>query len=193
MSLHNHSQMSDGQLNIGELIHHLVSEYQVIAITDHDYLTYIHPLHVRGIRKKYLLLKGIEYSAAGFTHLLGLEPTILSGTSYEVWNSCRVKWICHPRLSGFTGESLEAFIGKIPPINGVEMFNSGILQVDDNLNALRGMNYYACDDLHERHQIKASWMEVEVDGLDKETIIEALIEGNYTICTSNNTRNPLKV
>ncbi len=191
LSLHNHSNMSDGELDIHSLLKLLTTKYQVVAITDHDTLTIPHPLHLKGLRKKYLLFKGIEYSAYGMTHLLGLEPTKTTGMPIEIWESCRVKWISHPRLSDLTSASIDVLMRNFPTINGLEMFNSGILQISNNLDEFQGMNFYASDDLHMPYQLRASWMEMDVDSLDKETILQKLIDGSFTICTSNTARNPL--
>lgn len=185
--------MSDGQLGLNELLKLLTSKYNVIAITDHDTLTIPHPLHRRGIRKKHLLLRGIEYSAAYLTHLVGLEPTQSYGTSVEIWQSCRVKWIAHPGLSGLSETDIDTILATNSGINGIEMFNSGILQVKDNTNSFHGCNFYSSDDLHEPYQIRASWMEMDVPSLDKELIINKLVNGDYTICTSNSSRNPLQL
>jgi hypothetical protein len=183
--------MSDGELDIHSLLKLLTTKYQVVAITDHDTLTIPHPLHLKGLRKKYLLFKGIEYSAYGMTHLLGLEPTKTTGMPIEIWESCRVKWISHPRLSDLTSASIDVLMRNFPTINGLEMFNSGILQISNNLDEFQGMNFYASDDLHMPYQLRASWMEMDVDSLDKETILQKLIDGSFTICTSNTARNPL--
>jgi hypothetical protein len=191
LGLHNHSNMSDGELDIHSLLKLLTSKYQVVSITDHDTLTIPHPHHLRGLRKKYLLLKGIEYSSFGMTHLIGLEPTNPMGTPVEIWMSCRVKWISHPRLSDLSSENINTLIKNFPDINGLEIFNSGILQICDNMEEFQGMNFYASDDLHMPYQLRASWMEMDVDSLDKETIIQKLIDGSFTICTSNTARNPL--
>jgi hypothetical protein len=43
------------------------------------------------------------------------------------------------------------------------------------------------------YQLRASWMEMDVDKLDKEEVIQKLIDGDFTICTSNLTRNVLSV
>jgi hypothetical protein len=193
LSLHNHTIMSDGEMGIHDLLKLLSTKYQVIAITDHDALTIPHPLHLRGLRKKFLLLKGIEYSASGMVHLLGLEPTNTTGLPIEVWDSCRVKWISHPRLSDLSSSEIDKIIKNFPTINGLEIFNSGILQICDNTDEFTGMNFYASDDLHMPYQLRASWMEMDVDSLDKETIIQKLIDGSFTICTSNITRNQISL
>lgn len=193
LSLHNHTNLTDGSLDIHTLLKLLTTKYQVVAITDHDTYVIPHPLHLKGIRKKFLLLKGIEYSSSGMTHLIGLEPTKPLGTSAEIWMSCRVKWIAHPRLSNLSFDDINTLIKNFPDINGLEIFNSGILQISDNTDEFPGMNFYASDDLHEAYQIGASWMEMDVDSLDKETIIQKLIDGSFTICTSNTARNPLSL
>lgn len=193
LSLHNHSNMSDGEMDIRSLLDLLTTKYQVVAITDHDTLTIPHPLHLRGLRRKFILLRGIEYSSAGVTHLVGLEPTDPYGTPAEIWMSCRVKWISHPRVSDLSSEDIDTLIRNFPDMNGLEMFNSGILQISDNTEEFKGMNFYASDDLHEPHQLGASWMEMDVDSLDKETVIQKLIDGSFTICTSNTARNPVSL
>jgi hypothetical protein len=43
------------------------------------------------------------------------------------------------------------------------------------------------------YQLRASWMEMDVDKLDKEEVIQKLIDGDFTICTSNLIRNVLSV
>ncbi len=193
LSLHNHTCMSDGEMGIHDLLKLLSTKYQVIAITDHDTLTIPHPLHLKGLRKKFLLLKGIEYSASGMVHLLGLEPTNTTGLPIEVWDSCRVKWISHPRLSDLSSSNIDRLLKNFPDINGLEIFNSGILQICDNTDEFKGLNFYASDDLHMPYQLKASWMEMDVDKLDKEEVIQKLIDGDFTICTSNLIRNVLSV
>src|SRR5271157_226766 len=131
--------MSDGEMNISDFMKLLTTKYQVIAITDHDCLTIPHPLHLKGIRKKFLLLRGIEYSAGGIVHLLGLEPMNSTGTPVEVWDSCRVKWISHPRLSNLNSDDINKLIKFFPTINGMEIFNSGVLQICDNTDEFKGM------------------------------------------------------
>lgn len=187
--------MSDGALGIPDLLNLIGNSYDVIAITDHDTLTIPHPLHLKQVKydKPTLRLLGIEYSAHGMIHLIGLEPTQPYGTSIEIWDSCRVKWIAHPRLSDLSYDQLSSILENFPSINGMEIFNSGILQISDNTEDFPMINYYASDDLHEPYQIKASWMEMDVDELDKELIIGKLIDGSFDICTSNSKRNPLLI
>jgi hypothetical protein len=178
-------------LDVNSLLKLLTTKYQVVAITDHDALTIPHPIQLRGIRKKFLYLRGIEYSAYGMTHLVGLEPTNAHGMPIEVWESCRVKWISHPRLSDLSHEAIDRLVKNFPGICGLEMFNSGILQISDNTEEFEGMNFYASDDLHESHQIGASWMEMDLDSLDREEVLQKLTEGDFTVCTSNKIRNPM--
>jgi len=185
--------MSDGEMGIHDLLKLLSTKYQVIAITDHDALTIPHPWHLKGLRKKFLFLRGIEYSAYGMVHLVGLEPINSTGTPIEVWDSCRVKWIAHPRLSDIPSSEFDTLLKNFPTINGLEIFNSGILQICDNTDEFKGLNFYASDDLHMPNQIGASWMEMDVDKLDKEEVLQKLISGDFTICTSNLIRNQLSV
>ena len=193
LSLHNHSILSDGALGIPELLKLIGKSYDVIAITDHDVLTIPHPLHLRQVNygKPTLRLLGIEYSAYGSVHLVGIEPTNTRGLPIEVWDSCRVKWIAHPRLSDLDHNYINTIFKNFPSINGIEIFNSGILQVHDNTDEFPDINYYASDDLHEEYQLRASWMEMDVKSLDKELVIDKLISGDFVICTDNKKRNPL--
>jgi hypothetical protein len=80
---------------------------------------------------------------------------------------------------------------NFPDINGVEMFNSGILQISDNTDNFVGMNFYSSDDLHQPYQIRASWIEMDVNKLDKEEVIKKLIDGDFTVCTSNKARHKI--
>jgi hypothetical protein len=79
------------------------------------------------------------------------------------------------------------FIESVENVYGCELYNQGEYQFDgweyDWFNSYDNMNFYAVDDLHVIQNLKTSWMEMEVDSVDKHTVIENLKSGDFWIKT----------
>jgi len=176
IGLHNHSQMSDGYFTIGGLLTHLDTEgYDVVAITDHNAYTEVHPIIIREhALEDLLILRGIEVTFPQI-HIICLEP-ILHEHIKECIDTARVSYIAHPIFSMLTPEHCDQIIKKYH-LHGVELYNGGFINYEGEIDG----NFYAGDDLHIPSQVMKSWMEMNVGSLDKETIIEKLISGDYEL------------
>ncbi len=180
LGLHNHSQMSDGYFTIGGLLKYLSEEYEVVAITDHNAYTMVHPIHIReNDVEDLLILKGIEVTFPQI-HIVCIEP-MLHETIKECIDTARVAWIAHPEFSHLTPEDCKMICDKYH-LQGVELYNSGFTGFKPPPDWEDwGLNLYAGDDLHVPSNIKSSWMEMEVDELDVDEVIEKLISGEYEL------------
>ena len=180
LGLHNHSQMSDGYFTIGGLLKYLSEEYEVVAITDHNAYTQVHPTHIReNDVEDLLILKGIEVTFPQI-HIMCLEP-IRHETIKECLDTARVAWIAHPSFSGLRPEDCKRICDKYH-LQGVEQYNSGFIGFKPSVDWEEwNLNLYAGDDLHLPSQIKKSWMEMEVDELSVDEVIEKLISGEYEL------------
>ena len=176
LGLHNHSQMSDGELTVSGLLRALKEAgYDVVAITDHNTITIPHPLQLKGV-EDLLILRGVEVTFPT-VHIIVLEPTKTDVSPAEVIDYARVSWLAHPQFSMIRPDIAREICTRAN-LNGVELYNSGYISPwfskwDWDLN------FYAVDDVHIPSQIMTSWMEMEVDSLDKDTVIEKLISGDF--------------
>jgi len=148
--------------------------YDVVAITDHNYYTV-----PKRIPKDLLYIDGIEW----WHNYYRMEIIGLGFSSLEcMLNDATVGWIPHPK---YVRRSIQ-FIAKVMETNenifGCELYNDGELQLDvDELEYLSryDINYYAVDDLHVASQLMRSWIEMEVDSVDKDTVLENLKSGDF--------------
>lgn len=180
LGLHNHTQMSDGYFTIGGLLRHLSEEYEVVAITDHNYWTEVHPIHIReNDVEELLILQGIEVTFPRI-HIVCLEP-IRHETIKDCLDTARVAWIAHPNFSMLKPEDCKLICDKYH-LQGVEQYNSGYIDFKPPVNWEEWeLNLYAGDDLHIPSQIKKSWMEMEVGTLDVDEVMEKLIAGEFEL------------
>ena len=97
-----------------------------------------------------------------------------------------VSWIAHPywlmKDFKFTIERIKKTVVSNDDIYGMELYNDGLKQLtNEQIEYLSDVpcNYYAVDDLHIPSQINQGWVEMEVDSLDRDTVLENLKNGNY--------------
>jgi len=181
ISAHNHTTNSDGLFKPEQLLNILNKHYDVVAITDHRFLTkpkYIPP--------DLMFFYGVEYylSHLGF-EVLGLCPDLNNPTLA----SCEVAWVCHPKYIHCDLNRVIKFIQSVENVYGCEIYNQAEYQFDgweyDWFNSYDNMNFYAVDDLHVMQNLKTSWMEMEVDSVDKHTVLENLKSGDFWIKTKH--------
>ena len=176
-SLHNHTNLSDGYFPPGDLLHFLkMRGYDVVAITDHMNLTIPHELQMPD---DILFINGVEW----WHRYLGMEVVSLDvdGENPLMANS-GISWIPHPKYVNKSNSVIKKAIVSIEEIYGLELWNAGELQLlDDEIEYFNdeNINYYAVDDLHIPEQAFSSWMEMDVDSVDKDTVIENLKSGDY--------------
>jgi hypothetical protein len=174
VGLHNHSQMSDGTLTVSELLKHLkASGYDAVAITDHNVVTVPHPLQLQDV-EDLLLIRGVELTFPSI-HIMALEPQVLNMGTVGILKSSEVTWICHPKLTKLTPQDCVDICSR-EGLDGVEQYNSGFVQCYEGDHDL---NLYAGDDLHIPEQVMSSWIEMEVDDLDKDQILAKLKAGDF--------------
>lgn len=176
-SLHNHTRMSDGSLSPGQLLH-LMKErgFQVIAITDHNTWTLPHELQ---IPEDIIFLNGVEWT---FTwHIIKIELPIETGPRAFNWKDridlARIDFLAHPGRWGLNNERILELV-RAYKLDGVEKCNRGINQYNGEIP---GIVSYGVDDTHEPGMIGKNWIEIELDSLDKETILEKLKTGEFNI------------
>ena len=175
LGLHNHSQMSDGYFTVGGLLRYLKDYYDVICISDHNCYTILHPIQLRESEAEDLLiLRGIEVTFPQI-HMICLEP-IRHETVKDCLDTARVAYIAHPFFSGLNPFDCQMIINKYH-LDGVELYNNGHINFKGEIDG----NFYAGDDLHIPSQVMTSWMEMDVDSLDKETVLEKLKSGDYEL------------
>lgn len=186
-SLHNHTYNSDGDLGPEALLTYLYNEgFSVVAITDHQKRTI--PWDLR-VPEDFLFIDGIEW----WHPYLGCEIVSLGFDAKEVLlGNAKVSWIAHPywliKDYSFTIERIAKTIELNENICGLELYNDGLKQLSvDELEYLSdyNVNYYAVDDLHIPEQINQGWIEMEVDSLDKDTVLENLVSGDYWMAIRN--------
>ncbi len=180
LGLHNHSQYSDGYFTVGGLLKYLSEEYEVVAITDHNHYTQVHPIHIRehGI-EDLLILRGIEVTFPQI-HIVCIEP-MRHETIRDCLDTARVAWIAHPSFSMMKPEDCKMICDRYH-LQGVELYNSGFINFKPPVDWEDWeLNLYAGDDLHIPSQIKKSWMEMEVGSLDVDEVVEKLITGEFEL------------
>lgn len=176
LGLHNHSQMSDGFFTVSGLLKVLGEIYDVIAITDHNVVTVPHLLQLQGV-ENLLILKGVEITFPSI-HFLALEPTIFDQGAVGLLRSSSVKWIAHPALDHLN--ILDCIdICDRESLNGIEQYTTGFLQTKPS-ELFKGI-LYATDDVHVPSNLMTSWMEMDVNSIDKVTILEKLKVGDFEI------------
>ena len=180
LSLHNHSQMSDGYFTVGGLLRFLKDEgYDVISITDHNVITIPHPLQIEESGAQNLfMLRGIELTFPSM-HIVCIEP-MKTGRVVDTLTTSRVKWLAHPKWQFRDIDSIREVCARYD-LDGVELYNAGELVFPKEEVVRWEYNFYAGDDLHIPSQVKTSWMEMDVDELDKDTIITKLKNGEFEI------------
>jgi hypothetical protein len=180
-SLHNHTHNSDGYFPPEDLLIYLKhAGYDVVAITDHSY----HTIPKR-IPNDLIFIDGIEY-------WLGDRGMEIIGLSTPVDNpilaNAVVAWVAHPKYLFCTFKQMVKTISELNNVDGCELYNDGELQLEPHeLEYLSGydINYYGVDDLHVPAQLMKSWIEMEVDSLDKDTVLKNLISGDFWLANRN--------
>ena len=167
--------MSDGFFTVSGLLKACKDAgYDVVAITDHNVVTIPHPLQLREV-KDLLVLRGIEVTFPRL-HLICLEPQVTNMGVLGVIHSARVSWIAHPGLSMINPLECQEVCDR-EGLDGVELYNTGIRQFKGDLDG----NFYAVDDLHVPSQLMTSWIEMDVDYLEKEVVLTKLKAGDYEL------------
>ncbi len=173
LSLHNHSQMSDGYFTVSGLLKVCQDAgYDVVAITDHNTVTVPHPLQLQEVGDL-LVLRGVEITTPRL-HVICLEPSDFSPGMSGMIRSSAVSWIAHPGLSCLSPSVCQEICER-EGIGGIELYNSGISQITGYFDG----NQYAVDDLHVQSQLRSSWIEMDVKQLDKETVLGKLKSGDF--------------
>lgn len=181
--------MSDGFFTVSGLLKYLDEVYDVIAITDHNVVTVPHPLQLKDLSEDLLILKGVEVTFPNM-HIVCIEPLVTNMGIIGLIRSSRVSWLAHPCyippfLNMFYAELAEQIV-KREGLHGVELYTTGeAVYKGDPIG-----NFYAVDDLHIPSQRMTSWMEMEVDSIDKEIVIEKLISGDFELF--NNPREDIE-
>ncbi len=177
--------MSDGYFTVSGLLRYCRDEgYDVVAITDHAFrfdpesiqsaVTVPHPLQRQGL-EDLLVLRGVEITFPRL-HIICLEPSILDmGVSKLIWSS-RVSWIAHPGLNGLNRLDCMKICADLG-LDGVERFCTGFRQFKGDFDGV----CYAVDDLHIPSQVMTSWIEMDVEWLDKEIVLGKLKSGDFVI------------
>jgi len=175
LSLHNHTNLSDGYFTVSGLLRVCRDAgYNVVAITDHNIVTVSHPLQLTEV-PDLLVLTGVEVTFPRL-HLICLEPTCTNMGVIGLIHSARVSWIAHPGLSMIN--RLDCMkLCRHHGLDGVELYNSGIRQLKGDFSR----RLYAVDDLHVPSQLMTSWIEMNVQSLDKEEVLAKLKSGDYEL------------
>lgn len=180
-ALHSHTYHSDGELSPEALLSLLYNEgYSVAAITDHQKRTI--PWNL-SMPDDFLFIDGVEW----WHPHLGAEIVSLGFDSQDTTiGNAGVSWIAHPywlmKNFRFTIELIAKIVISNKDIYGMELYNDGLKQLSpEEMEYLSDydINYYAVDDLHVPEQINQGWIEMEVDSLDRDTVLENLRTGNY--------------
>ena len=165
--------MSDGYFTVSGLLKACEDAgYDVVAITDHNVVTVPHPLQLRDVGDL-LVLRGVEVTFPRL-HLICLEPSVFDMGMLGLIRSSRVSWIAHPGLTGLNPLECQEVCER-EGLDGVELYNSGIRQFKGGFDG----NFYAVDDVHVPSQVMTSWIEMDVDELDRETVLEKLKSGDF--------------
>ncbi len=168
--------MSDGFFTVSGLLKVLNEVYDVVAITDHNTVTVPHPLQLQGV-EGLILLKGIEITFPSI-HFVAIEPTVFNMGDIGLLRSATVKWIAHPALDHLN--ILDCIdICDREDLDGIEQYTTGFLQTKPS-EQFKGV-LYATDDLHVPSNLMTSWMEMDVNSMDKDTILEKLKAGDFEI------------
>jgi len=176
-SLHNHTVNSDGYFPPEDLLIYLKhAGYDVVAITDHNFLTI-----PKRIPKDLLFINGIEYWLQNMQiEIVGLSVPV----NNPILANAKVAWIPHPKYSIHSISRMVKIILELENVYGLEIYNAGEPQLtSDELQYLTNydINYYAVDDLHVSSQLKTAWMEMEVKTINEENVLENLKSGNFRI------------
>lgn len=176
LGLHNHTCMSDGELVVSDLLKLLKKEYDVIAITDHNVITAPHPMLLKEAEvEDLIIIGGVEISLPQM-HIICLEPRIHDMGLRKLIATSEVRWLAHPIQSRIVPDVARMIVER-EELHGVEQYNSGEISFKGELDGF----LFAGDDLHIKGQLKSSWMEMDVDSKDKDTILEKLKSGEFEI------------
>jgi len=169
--------MSDGNMSPSQLLNTLKERgFKVIAITDHNNWTIPHPLQMP---KDIIFLNGIEWTFKW--HIIKLELPLAANYRSLDWKDrldlARIDWLAHPGRWGLSVKQIKELVRGYK-LDGVEKCNRGYHQYNGHIE---GINEYGVDDIHSKGMIGYNWIEIEVDSFDKETVLEKLKKGEFTI------------
>jgi len=168
-SLHNHSTNSDGKLKPEKMVRAIANKgYKVIALTDHDWITYIRE---EDLPKDIIYLTGYELSKPNL-HIIKLETP-----SRNRPDLARIDFLAHPARWGMSTSEILKTVREYK-LDGVEYCNSKTIQYSERI---KGIIEVGVDDSHNENMILWNWIELETDSFDKETIIEMLKKGEFVI------------
>jgi len=162
--LHSHTVNSDGSLRPRELLRYLKKVgYNVVAITDHNYITKVHPAD---IPRDMVVLEGYEWTFQ--IHIVKIEPMSLEEPETSI-----IDWLAHPARWRLSQKQIEHYV-KSFKLDGAEQYNRGRKHFEDNVPFLK----FAVDDFHSPEMELKSWIEVDVP-LNAQDILGALKKGDF--------------
>lgn len=175
LSLHNHSQMSDGYFTVSGLLKVLNdAKFDVVAITDHNTVTVPHTLQICGAGDM-LILRGVEVTFPRM-HIISIEPSVTNMGLIGLVRSAAVSWLAHPIFSQIFPPWPSKIVER-EKLDGIELYCGGHIAYKGDFDG----PLYAVDDLHIPSHINTSWMEMDVDSKDKDTILEKLKSGDFEV------------
>ncbi|MBN1459072.1 MAG: CehA/McbA family metallohydrolase [Armatimonadetes bacterium] len=207
-NLHAHTTMSDGDLSPEESANfYEQAGYQVLAITDHDWVT-----EVEAAERGLLLLPGVELGGdrcrqGSRYHVVGLgvgcngRMEVAPGaTVQDLVNTLReaggIAFLAHPYWSGLMTEEVQGIDGCF----ALEVYNTGCdLEIlrgystvhwDDLLTLGRDYGGLAVDDGHKGavdHGL--GWTMIRAEELSAEAVRDALLRGRYYASTGPELRD----
>lgn len=189
---HTHTSYSDGKLTPREAVNEYKAEgYHFLFITDHGVVT---PIGNSLSDSTFLCIEGEESESFHHLSCLDIHQTIYTIDPLEIIDSTRAQGgfiiVNHPMRGNH-----EVYVNDIIDIEDlklIEIFNGKSEKDnyhddqslwDSLLHA--GRLYYgvAADDMHEKKHLGKGWIMVLADTLQKDSIINAIKEGNFYAST----------
>ncbi len=193
-SLHTHSTNSDGVFTPDKVIELYKDHgYDVLAFTDHEFVTKIAELDPQGLT----LIQSLEMHPMGPRgarwHLVALDVSdkFVYDQSFDaqelieraVWDGAMV--ICaHQSWCGFTTEDVDA----LKKISAIEVYNTSTryigrqfcMQIWDELSD-KGLVYpaTAVDDMHSSHDLFRGWTVIAAEDKSVPSLMNALKHGDF--------------
>ena len=193
-SLHTHSTNSDGSYSPSKVIELYKDHgYDVLAFTDHGFVTKIQDLDSQGLT----LIQSLEMHPKGPRHILWhlVALNVSNDFVYDgkmeaqalidraVADGAMV--ICaHPYWCGFTSEE----VASLKNISAIEVYNTSTryigrqfcMQIWDELSD-KGLVYpaTAVDDMHSSHDLFRGWTIIAAEDKSVASVVDALKHGQF--------------
>ncbi len=205
-NLHSHSSLSDGLMIPGGLAYvYRKGGFDFLAITDHWIMCDISKLQT----EDFLVLSGTEIAAgkANKYHLVGInidkEITAEKDKEYTlkecidlIQEANGISILAHPYWSGLVLSDCENLEG----ISAIEVYNTGCdyeiargyaeVHWDNILSSGIKINAIAVDDTHRPpFDILKGWIMVKAKSLNRDEIVNSIINGNYYSSTGPEIHN----